>query len=638
MAVGLDATKDDTSGSSTSTVSPGQVGTRVGTERRWLSPAICIGLYVALAMMEFGHFGSLGPGHMAGLATMDSIEQIWWLAWTAFAVPHWHGVFLAQGQNYPFGENFGVNGSMLALGVIFLPITKVFGPVVTFNIALRLAPAASASSMCLVLRRWTRWWPAAFFGGLLYGFSASMDAHLNYLFLTFAPLPPLIFLLVHEVVVRQSWRPGRTGVLLGILLALQFFVSTEILASTVVVAGVAIVLFAVANRHVISKQWKYACLALAWTTGVCFLVLAVPILVTFAGAQHLNGPPMSATALAHVPSDLRSSIFPQSQWLAPKQLSGSGIGLVYGGQLYLGIPMIVVLALFAILLRRRRALLYSAAMACICFVLSLGTEVADGTRTPLPLPFEILTHIPVLNGMIASRFSLFTALFAAATFAIGIDELHLRVIGMRRRRIIIPLTNPTIAAVVVALIAATVLIPLVPRHTDATSPTNVPTFFTTSAVNVLPPGGAVLAYPYPDLASDYWLAAILPTHSILLDQAVGGMRFKVLGGYGWFPSPTGPVATSSPALLGPRSVQTLFDVAFAGGHRTRSQSEVLSGSDTTGDLRAFLRRWRVQSVLVIHLDDWAPLRSRITAAIGPPIESGGVTIWPHVGQRLESMG
>ena len=105
---------------------------------------------------------------------------------------------------------------MSALGVIsppFPPITKVFGPVVTFNIALRLAPAVSASSMCLVLRRWTRWWPAAFFGGLLYGFSASMDAHLNYLFLTFAPLPPLIFLLVHEVVVRQSWRPGRRALL-----------------------------------------------------------------------------------------------------------------------------------------------------------------------------------------------------------------------------------------------------------------------------------------------------------------------------------------------------------------------------------------------------------------------------------------
>ena len=35
-------------------------------------PATWIGFYVALAMMEFGHFGSLGPGHMAGLATMGS--------------------------------------------------------------------------------------------------------------------------------------------------------------------------------------------------------------------------------------------------------------------------------------------------------------------------------------------------------------------------------------------------------------------------------------------------------------------------------------------------------------------------------------------------------------------------------------
>ena len=88
------------------------------------------------------------------------------------ALPHGHSVFSAQWQNYPAGQNFGVNASIFALGVLFMPITKLFGPVISWNIALRLAVALSAISMCFVLRRWTTWWPAAFVGGFSTAFPA----------------------------------------------------------------------------------------------------------------------------------------------------------------------------------------------------------------------------------------------------------------------------------------------------------------------------------------------------------------------------------------------------------------------------------------------------------------------------------
>jgi hypothetical protein len=196
------------------------------TKRHW-PVAVCCGLYVVLAMAEYGgSFAALGPSRITGGAGMDSIEQIWWLAWAAHALPQGRDIFLANGQNYPKGQNFGANTSMLALGVIFLPITKLFGPVVTWNVALRLAVAASATSMCLVLRRWTTWWPAAFLGGLLYGFNSYMAQYHDYLFLIFVPLPPLFFLLLHEIMARQHWRPRATGVLLGVLCVVQFFIST----------------------------------------------------------------------------------------------------------------------------------------------------------------------------------------------------------------------------------------------------------------------------------------------------------------------------------------------------------------------------------------------------------------------------
>ena len=142
-------------------------------------------------------FVSLGRTPTVGFSiSMDSVEQIWWLAWAAHALPHVHQMFLADGQNVPYGQNFGAQGSMLALGVLFAPVTKLFGPIVTWYILLRLSIALSAVSMCFVLRRWTSWWPAAFFGGLLYAFCGYMSWLNLYPFLIFVPLPPLIFLLL----------------------------------------------------------------------------------------------------------------------------------------------------------------------------------------------------------------------------------------------------------------------------------------------------------------------------------------------------------------------------------------------------------------------------------------------------------
>ncbi|MGH9078566.1 MAG: hypothetical protein ACRDYE_00525, partial [Acidimicrobiales bacterium] len=236
-------------------------------KRRWPA-AVCCALYVLIAMALYGNFGSLGPGHMAGaFRSMDSIVQIWWLAWAAHALPDVHNLFLAQGQNYPLGQNFGVNGSMLVLGIVFMPITKLFGPVVTWNILLRLAFAASASSMCLVLRRWTTWWPAAFLGGLLYAL-AGYTAWLGlYIFLIFVPLPPLIFLLLHEIVVRQQWRPVRTGILLGLVCSIQFFISTEILAGTGMMGAVAVALLVLIHRRTLVERWRYALTAFAYCAG-----------------------------------------------------------------------------------------------------------------------------------------------------------------------------------------------------------------------------------------------------------------------------------------------------------------------------------------------------------------------------------
>jgi hypothetical protein len=601
--------------------------------RQWPA-AVCFGIYLILATVEYGSFGSLGPSRMSGNGSMDSIEQIWWLAWTAHALTHGESIFVASGQNYPRGQNFGVNGSMLALGTIFLPITKLFGPIVTWNVALRLAIALSATSMCLVLRRWTTWWPAAFLGGLLYGFSSYTSSPItySYLFLIFVPLPPLFFLLLHEIVVRQRWRPGWVGLLLGVLCAIQFFISTEVLASMVVMGAVAVALFAVVRSRTLIERWRYTVTALSCSLGVAVLLLSYPLWVTFAGPEHINGPPAGPALFSFLPVDAFSSIAPNGAWIHPEQLTFTGNSFRYGGMLYLGIPLIVVLLIFAVAFRKRRAILFAGSMALCALVLSLGSSLwIDGQKTSIPLPFTLLKHLPTLDGLASPRFSLYTALFASGMFAMGIEELWKRLTRTDRGGLRSFGWGKVTGTAVCGVVAVAVIIPLVPARSHQSVPTNVPAFFESKLASSIPSGSVVLAYPYPDKTSTNSLSIFFPTHSVLLYQAVMGPSFALIGGYGWFPQPTGHFGTTAPALLKPGSVEETFDADYSG---EASAPRTVSTASQTTDLRAFLRKYRVQTVLVLHVQGSTAATRYVTRAIGPPLESGGVTVWYHVGRRL----
>jgi hypothetical protein len=590
---------------------------------------LCCALYVVLALAMFGHFDFLGSGQLTGSGDTDAIEEVWWLAWPALALPHGYNAFFSQWQNYPAGENFGVNGSMLVLGTIFIPITKLFGPVVTWNILMRLALAASAASMCLVLRRWTTWWPAAFVGGLLYGFSAYF-AYDALLFLSFAPLPPVIFLILYEILVRQRWRPVRTGAALGVICALQFFIWSEVLASTVVMGLIAVILFALVCRHQLAERWKYAMTAFGTSFAVGGLLLLFPVLYSLTGPQGIRGAPTSAGQNA---SDLFGAIVPSYQWLSTNQLTAIAQDrLSESASLYLGLPLLVALVAFAVFLRRNRVLLMAGAMALISFVLSLGPRLwVDGRHTSIPLPFALFQHLPVLDGFVPSRFSLYTALFTAGMFALGLDELWRRVKQSGWPAVLSPGWRSVAAVTALLALATVVVLPFVPRHTEPATKTNVPPFFTSAALSEIPFGSVVLAYPYPDLAAGLFFQH---SHDIMIDQAISGMRFRLIGGYGWFPAASGHSGTAEPPVLEPRSVQSIFDASYYAA-ATASMAPLLASNVSA--LRDFLHKYDVDTVLVLP-EGAAPaaVAAYVTAAIGPPVTTGGIKAWFHVSQRLQS--
>ena len=205
--------------------------------------------------------------------------------------------------------------------------------------------------------------------------------------------------------------------------------------------------------------------------------------------------------------------------------------------MYLGLPLLVTVVAFVVAFRRRSILVLAAAVAVCTWVLSLGGHLTiDRHITSVPLPFDVLLHLPVVQDMLPVRFSLLTALFTSAVLALGLDMLRHR-IGDRSPKA--PLTayrhshrgggSRWLGSAVALVVACVVALSLLPRSAYGTAATDIPPFFTTDAVQRIPVGSTVLTYPYP----------VDPQLQGMLDQAVAGMRYKITGGYGFVPDATG---------------------------------------------------------------------------------------------------
>jgi hypothetical protein len=632
-----DEGRSDTEGRSTS---------RWFSWRRIALPILCLALYTFLTGILFGGVGALDSVTMTGPRTADQIVQIWWLAWDHFSIAHGHSPFFSDWQNYPVGMNFGLNGSVLALGIPFSPLTGAFGPIVTWNVLMQLSVVASAFSMCLCLRRWVRWWPAAFVGGLLYGFSTYVLFNADdYLFLAFVPLPPVVLLLFDEIVARQRWKPVVVGVTLGLVLGVQYLVSSEILASTVLMAVIASAVYLVHERKRFATKIRYMAIAGASALGAGIVSLGYPLYFTFLGPQHANGPPNSVAALAQLHGDLLGPLVPgPTQRLHSASFASLYQALALSNAMYLGVPLLIAIALTVYLLRSRGIVLLTGIMTAVSLVLSLGSTLyVAGHDTHVPLPFAVLTFFPIANGLLSTRLALFTILFGAAVIAFGTEELHRRLAGAASSGVLPARWKTAIATVVPLLIVALLALPTLPARTQARSPTNAAQVFTSSALSSVRVGSVLLGYPYPNPPriptgpGGSFRFTLAPVEELLLNQAVSGMRFKIVGGYGWRPT-KGYNGTTLPSRLIPRSVQTFFEVAFF-GVATTGQTKVLKSADLTTDLRTFVHRYHVQTIVVLPIGAHPEaVVDRLTAALGAPSRIHGAAAWLGLQSDTRSTG
>ncbi|MGC8472107.1 MAG: hypothetical protein ACP5PM_07435 [Acidimicrobiales bacterium] len=600
--------------------------------------------YSAAAILLYHRVLFAPTASLPGCNCGDQAQEVWFLRWPLYAVSHGLNPFFSTWMNYPKGINLAVNTSSPLLGLASAPLQLTIGTVATYDVLLVVAFAASALAMCLALRRWVRSWAAAFCGGLLFGFSPYMIGQgSGHLFLVAMFIPPIVMVLLDEIVVAQRHGALRDGILLGVLLVLEYYISPEVLAMTAVVAVCGVVLYAIANWHTVRDRATHVVVAACCCAVVGAAALAYPVWMSVHGPQHIVGPPHPLSVVSAFHGDLLGPVLPTSNQLLGLGLRARGDKLVGGvvdeNGMYLGLPLAVILVWFAWAYRRRGALVFFVAMAAIAGLLALGPRLVVDTRaTGIPLPAAALQHLPFLEDILDVRFSLFLQLCAAVALAIGIDEM-LSAAAKRRRgthRRELHLLAAFGAPAAVAIVAIVALVPLVPASAYPARAATTPRFFTSAAIERIPPGTPVLTYPY-----------VLPTEAEwnLTFQAVAGMRFRLFGADAFVPDGPGGISVSTPVPLAPSVVEHLLADAYTPAF-AKAQLETAPGTPTppvdrrtVAALRTFLTRYHVSTVLVEHFGLHPQTVVRyMSDALGKPVETGGVSAWFAVPRLLARGG
>lgn len=579
--------------------------------------SICV--YAAIAVAAYWPLDPLSGARLLGCACSDPAQQAWLLAWQAHAIAHLQNPLFTQLLDAPHGANLMIDPSMQLLGVLAAPVTWLRGPVAAFNTMMWLSFVVSATSMCLVVRRLARFWPAAFLAGFLYGFSPYMVGqgfgHLN---LTFVPLPPLILWCLYELCRRREGSVLRLGLLFGGLCVLQYLISVEVLVTTAVSGGVVLAITVV--RHADRVRERVATFGKGILAALALFapLVAYPTWFFLYGPQHVNGPPHAVSNLAPLKADLLGLVVPTvNQRIGPAHLIAVGSSFAAGARpengVYLGIPLLLLLAFLVVRFRREPMVRLGILLAVVGWIFSLGTPlVVDKHRTGVPLPFAVLAHLPLVQGVTALRFSLYEQLGAAIVFGVGLSRLWAEGSLPEGRRRLQAWLRP--AGIVAAGVIA--LVPLLPRYPYRSTPVDTPAFFTSAAVDAVPSGSVMLTYPYD----------IVFFNQPMLWQAAAGMRFAIFGGEAFVPGPNGQ-SLLEPAVLDPSGVIRLFAATEDGRSSPYGPAPALNPQSVSA-IRTFCARYHVATVVVDkHFHHAAMIVPYLTAAFGSPSVVGGVDLW-----------
>jgi hypothetical protein len=573
---------------------------------------VALACFTVPAVLLWWHVWSGHPSAVLTCGCGDPAQEVWFVAWPAWAIAHLHSPVFSGAVNVPDGANLLSNTSGTLVGVVLAPVTWLFGPVAATNTALTLAPALSAWACFAAIRPLVTWKAGAIPAALVYGYSAAIVTSLTFGHVSVSVLviPPFLFTTLHEIVIRQDHTVRRDGLLLAALVVVQFFLSPEILVMCLVLTVVGLLAVMAVGWRQLRARAGHALPALALGGGVSLVLLSYPTWYGLAGPQAVSGVLFALAPISGVPL---------SGFLAPGAYGARAPEYIrFGGYLgRMGPPPdyvgggVALAALGSVVVGRRRPLTWLLVLlAAVVFSLALGGYLLSGPSWlghPW-LPWRGLWRVPVLKEILPGQFVPLLTLFVAFLIGIGLDALH-GALGRRGSW-----SRSHRAVVMSAASAVVAVVAFVPVFVTFEAPLRVvgvhnPAYLRPGAV-ALPADTVVLTVPF----------AVSGSAQPMLWQAVDGMRFRLAGAALKTPDARGGPVGSGPPGSARRILTNL----------TMPVGPVPTGaSGQLSTVRRAVRAWQVDQVVITGASrDPVYASGFLTAALGvAPAYVRGAWVW-----------
>jgi hypothetical protein len=501
---------------------------------------------------------------------------VWSFAWWPHAIASGDNPFYTHAIWAPDGVNLAWATSVPGLALPFAPLTAVFGPVFSYDVACILMPALAAWTAFLLCRAVTGRALPSLAGGYLFGFSSYvLSAELSHIHTAAVFLLPVVALLVLRFL-RGELTGRLLTVLLGLALAWQATLSTEVLFMLTLALLVSLVVAAVLLSD-LRLRLRRAVVPLA-TSYVLAAILVAPFTYYLATSPERTPNP----AAREFSGDLLNFVIPTRAslggwWSASVAAHFPGNDIERGA--YLGLPTLVVLVWFWLAQWRRPAARLLLVLFVAAVLATLGSRLTvDGHRS-LGLPWHLVAGRALFVNVMPVRFSVYCALVAAVVVAMWAASSRPALWA----RILLP------AAAIVAIA------PNLSWGAWARTP-DVPALFHNGAYrDCIPRDANVIAFPFG------------PRGDSMIWQADSHFWFRLAGGY---ITPTVPRSFTQPAVQ----------------HVTTADhpSEVTAAAVRT------LGRLKGATLVLVSArdaDTWRP----ILRPLGKPVERDGVLLYGLAG-------
>ena len=316
-------------------------------------------------------------------SSRDSASYVWGFWWIARQVSHLGNPWFTNHMAAPVGVSLGYHSLMVLPGLIFTPVTLLFGPSASYNLLVILVPGLSSYAMYRAARLWLRSQTGAIAAGAAFGLSAMLSQedwyHIN------IAVGALFLPVTLELAVRLRRSPGvRQAVLLGMGLGAAVLTDSES-AVLAAILTLCVLLPWVLRRPSLARVWPAALAALVTA------VVATPQLISMAQETARGGLAINPALLA-VTDKLYGiglpGMFAPSPRVADFGLTGLAQPFIHSRNNE-NLPMfgvtVTALALFGLVVAwRRRNTKWLALLWVVCCALALGGSLWVGKHQYVP--------------------------------------------------------------------------------------------------------------------------------------------------------------------------------------------------------------------------------------------------------------